>query len=1076
MLRITLIAILSLAFILPQSLSAGIFGTIKGEVTDENGDPAIGASVSLKGTTQGAVVKSNGKYAIAGVRAGNYEVTVSSIGYDPITKKVKVNADQSTVVNFQLSTGEIMTTEIEVTAERLVDPTQIAITTTFDDETIQRTANGNLNSLVTLSSGVTNAGDGFNIRGARANDTQVMVDGMDVGNQFTGAFGVAGTAYSPIVSSYATQEVQVKKGGAGAQYGNSMGGTVNTVVKTGRDDKYEGFLTYRTDVTSLYGSQGIGAELVKNGNNYEIIEGGEGRQLQGDNLNNIEFGVGGPIPGLNTTFENATFYLTGRYETRQFRNSGFEYYAPTIFDDNGDYLMGGENLGQLDNQRSWVKNITGRMRFGLTREVALTVGGQFGQTSLENQGLGNFYMNDIGVIDGSENGIEERIAKINVTNTDVNNVFVKLNHSFPEASAFYELRLSTTINNDAQARRAEYGSDPSFFGGFELLTPQNTYGVATDDNGNLLFSDELAPDQVADRYTQLITNRAPNDNFALAQNGNYITRNPLSGYYETESFNTYRNPYGTRRAFAGHATYGFQYRMGSYMQADGSFTKLIQGDKFEHNIQTGFEFRTYTMGFHNNPAPVSSSIIDVYTSEMGGNIYTESEQDYEVTSQEFNPYRGSLYVQDQISFEGIIITPGLRFDMFNSNTVYHTEYFPLPQRSETDRFADASTKIMISPRLNASYPITQTSVFKMNFGVYYQMPELQFMFDNVNLISRNSSGLRIGNPNIEPQRTNQYQVAYSSALTDDFALDISAYYNDIYNQLGYSYVPDETPYYYAEVGQYGTNKGIEIDLRKRIRDNFGFRIAYTLGSVNGTSNSALSSANIIFDPSTNEPILPTAPVRLNRDITHRLNAIINFAWADEEGPAIGGINFLENSYVTFTGNFRSGVPYTLTEINGAGQLSQINALEGPGTWSIDTRLGKEFKLSDIFGEGMGSSSIELYLDVFNLTNRTAAQGVYSGTQSSLNNGTLEVVTIGSFSPESYFKEGNIAVPGSYSPAQYNQFGERVYFTSGDIDQNGIMTREEHYENYVKALEEITYKNKPLFQLPRRVFFGAVIRF
>jgi len=1073
MLRIALIAILSLAFVIPQSLTAGIYGIIKGEVTDQDGNAAIGASVALVGTTKGANVKVNGKFVIPGVRAGNYEVKVSSIGYDPVIKKVKVSADQTTIVNFQLSTGSVQLDEIVVEDTKMVNKFQVGAQSSFDEGDLERTASSGVASLVTLSSGVTTSGGGYSVRGTRANDTQVMVDGMDVGNQFTGGFGGTGTEYAPMVSSYATQEVQVKKGGSGAQYGNSMGGQVNTVVKTGRDDKYEGFLTYRTDLSSLYGSQGIGAELVKTGNTYDVQEGGEGRKLQGANQNNIEFGVGGPIPGLNDALKNATFYLTGRYEYRQNREPNYEYYAPTIIDNNGDYLMGGENLGQLDNQRSWVKNITGRMKFGLTENVSVTVGGQLGQTALESQGVGNLYMQDIGVIDGVENGIEERIAKINVLNSDVNNVFIKLNQSFPEASAFYEIRLSTTINNDASARRAEYGSDPSFFSGFDLLVPQDEYGL----NRFNELTDEVV-DLTPDRYTPVTRQRYPNDGFdkvsALEQT--YAIKNPLSGYIETQSTNTFYNPYGTDRFFAGHASYGFQYRNGSYLQADGNFTKYIQGDKFEHNIQAGFEVRTYTMGYHSNPNPTTSASVDVYSSEYP-NIYTDDQELVELTSKEFNPFRAGLFVQDQISFEGIIITPGLRLDMFNSNTVHQTEFFPLPTRDEADKYADATAKFMISPRLNASYPITEQSVFKMNFGVYYQMPELQYVFDGVNLVSRRLNTPRIGNPNIEPQRTNQYQVAYSSALTEDFALDVSAYYNDIYNQLGYSYYgSSEDPYWLAEVGQYGTNKGLEIDLRKRVRDNFGFRVAYTLGSVTGTSNNATSSASINFDPIDKTPIIPLAAFRLSRDITHRLTGVVNFAWADEEGPAIGGINFLENAYLTFTGNFRSGAPYTLTEINGGGQLSQINALEGPSTWSIDTRIGKEFNLRDIFGEGMGGTSLELFVDIFNLTNRTAAQGIYTGTQSSLNNGNLEIVTEGSFTTESYYAEADPAVAGSYNVNQYNQFGEREYFIAGDIDKNGIITREEQYENYVNALEELVYKNKPLFQLPRRVFFGAVIRF
>jgi hypothetical protein len=683
-------------------------------------------------------------------------------------------------------------------------------------------------------------------------------------------------------------------------------------------------------------------------------------------------------------------------------------------------------------------------------------------------------MNSEGIINGVSNGIEERFAKLNVVNSDVNNVFIKMTQSFAEAQAFYDIRISTNINNDLTGRRVNPGSDPTFFGGFDILVPKDEYAI---DPTTRLLTKGLK-DRIADNYTVILQTRFPNDGNTFPDlRQDYYSINPLTGYVETTPLSTFRNPYGTDQFFTEHGSYAFQFRKGNYLQVDGNFSKYISGEKYEHNIQAGFEFRTYTMGFHSNSTPTTSQVIDVYSSDFGGNIYAESPKVYDITSQEFKPMRLGVFVQDQISFEGIIITPGLRFDMFDANSVYRTRLAPLPQREEESAFAPTTAKIMISPRLNASYPITDQSVFKMNFGVYYQMPELQYMFDGTNLVSRNLQGSpRIGNPNIEPQRSNKYEVAYSSALTEDFALDISAYYNDIYNQLGYSYVAASDPYFLAEVGQYGTNKGIEIDLRKRIRDNFGFRVAYTLGSVRGTSNSATSSTNLQFDPTTNLPARALATFRLDRDITHRLITNLNFAWGADEGPAIGGVNFLADAYITLTGRLSSGSPYTLTEINGLGQLSEINALEGPASWQVDARIGKEFKLSDLFGESMGGSSIELYLDIFNLTNRTAATGVYGGTQSSLNDGTLDLVSLGSFSPNTYFDKGNPAVAASYNVNQYNQFGDRKYFISADNDRNGIVTREEQFENYYNTLNELTYKNKPLFQLPRTIFFGAVIRF
>jgi uncharacterized protein DUF4139/uncharacterized protein DUF4140 len=50
---------------------------------------------------------------------------------------------------------------------------------------------------VALSAGVLNAGSGFSTRGSQDKETQIRVDGLDVGNQFTGGAGVFGRGNMP---------------------------------------------------------------------------------------------------------------------------------------------------------------------------------------------------------------------------------------------------------------------------------------------------------------------------------------------------------------------------------------------------------------------------------------------------------------------------------------------------------------------------------------------------------------------------------------------------------------------------------------------------------------------------------------------------------------------------------------------------------------------------------------------------------------------------------------------------------------------------------------------------------------
>jgi hypothetical protein len=60
------------------------------------------------------------------------------------------------------------------------------------------------------------------------------------------------------------------------------------VPKTGRTDRYEGFLRYRTDAAALWGRQKNGLKVVQDGARYKAIDYGEGHKLQGKNEHLVE--------------------------------------------------------------------------------------------------------------------------------------------------------------------------------------------------------------------------------------------------------------------------------------------------------------------------------------------------------------------------------------------------------------------------------------------------------------------------------------------------------------------------------------------------------------------------------------------------------------------------------------------------------------------------------------------------------------------------------------------------------------------------------------------------------------------
>lgn len=68
---------------------------IKGIVTDEKGDPLIGASVTYKGTNVGTITNMNGEFSLA-KKEGKKQLTAEYIGYDPV--EVRVDTSQTMLI------------------------------------------------------------------------------------------------------------------------------------------------------------------------------------------------------------------------------------------------------------------------------------------------------------------------------------------------------------------------------------------------------------------------------------------------------------------------------------------------------------------------------------------------------------------------------------------------------------------------------------------------------------------------------------------------------------------------------------------------------------------------------------------------------------------------------------------------------------------------------------------------------------------------------------------------------------------------------------------------------------------
>jgi outer membrane receptor for ferrienterochelin and colicin len=257
-----------------QATTTGTTGILKGRVTDlSTGETLPGVNIFIVGSGRGGFTNDRGEYLIPDIIPGTYTIRVSLVGYQTIeAKRVEIEVDQTSVYDFKLAGTAIEMEGVTTEGQRpLVDVTKTAGDQTFSREKIEQLPNvKGVQDVLGLQAGVVKFGGQLFLRGGRANETQILVDGVPV-NDVSGITGTAGTStanqqlqqlYSGnttagasgalSVSANAIQSVSVSSSGLDAEFGNAQSGVVSITTKSG-GDTYSGSLQYRTDAVTRAG-------------------------------------------------------------------------------------------------------------------------------------------------------------------------------------------------------------------------------------------------------------------------------------------------------------------------------------------------------------------------------------------------------------------------------------------------------------------------------------------------------------------------------------------------------------------------------------------------------------------------------------------------------------------------------------------------------------------------------------------------------------------------------------------------------------------------------------------------------
>ena len=232
-------------FIVLFSLPGLLFaqGSITGTVTDAQGDPVIGANITVEGTTLGAATDADGNYRVLNVPAGEVTLHVVYIGYKSEQREVTVPETGTVEADFTLERDILDMSSVVVTG--MVNPKEkiessVAVTTLSTPELRQLSPSSSAELLkivpgfyVEASGG--DVGNNLFARGIPAagayENVQIQEDGLPV-------FEDGALQFSNVDNYYRVDEtvdrVESIRGGSGAIFAsNAPGGIVNYISKTG---------------------------------------------------------------------------------------------------------------------------------------------------------------------------------------------------------------------------------------------------------------------------------------------------------------------------------------------------------------------------------------------------------------------------------------------------------------------------------------------------------------------------------------------------------------------------------------------------------------------------------------------------------------------------------------------------------------------------------------------------------------------------------------------------------------------------------------------------------------------------
>jgi len=895
-----------------QLIQAGTTGKIVGTVTDaENGDPLIGVNIVLEGTSLGSSTDPDGYYSIINVPPGKYRMSVFYIGYATMSiENLSVNVDRTTTQNILMQTEVLTGQTVVVEAERpAIELDRTHSSAVVSAEVVEYMPVTDITEVIELQAGIVSEGGELHFRGGRAREVTYIVDGIPVSNSFS-----EGGGSNVTVETNSIEELEVISGTFNAEYGSAQSGIVNIVTKKPGNEFSGSAQTYIGEWVSDKDDVYLGISDIN-----PLAE------------KDFQFSLSGPI-----IKDKLGFFLSARhnqyesmywYEKRYNLIDGWRIAAYQKWFDQysqGDTTLAGVNY--IPDSLKTGDLSKGPLQTGQWTSVnAKLVFTPFSELTLTYQVLGRFdefdgYSSKFKMFqpDGMGSGTGLELSH-----------FFKIQHS-PWKDFFYNLSFSYQMNDgefyyDENNKVARYPGDDGI-----MVIGYNSHGfsMGTTDGFNADMDGNNYRDQLI--ITGNFNWQADKYNFLKAgfEVKKISARIFVQGYYASPQWSSYAWP-------------SQNVLDGSTMTYEEYWGELVDYWKtWEDSVGNGRAVR-------------------LYQAQKGD---AARYKDFKV-----EPMELSFYLQDKIELKDVIINAGLRMDIYEPNSDvpinYKTESYNLGKDSNLKK---ATTKYQLSPRIGLSFPISANGAFHGSYGHFFQMPAAERRFNEplVTLTPYQLDGRTLGNADLKAERTIAYEIGLQQGITDELAVDITAFYKDFRDLLGIEQITtiDLVQYFRYINRDYGYSKGITLGFTKQGKYVNG-GVNYTMSFANGSSSDpgALNLINTAIQYGGEDVAFVERKVlSLDWDQRHTINAYINFIQPDDWSLGL-------------VGYYNSGTPFspTFTGRYDIAEREYRNSDFKPTRWSVDLKAQKNVNI-------FGVDAI-VFLKIDNLIDHLNHETVFAST-------------------------------------------------------------------------------------------------